>query len=408
MVGFAESFSHDLPLTSTRCSLLTNLELKAVILSQRHLCARNGKGDRASKSVSIVMHITDQQSLNASVPNVHSCGLLTSTIGIYLYIRSTSLILLECRQSLRHQNLLASLINMKPLLALAFLSLLPSLIIASAGYGTITTTAITPSIIRATINNPPINIYDYALAADLYSFITSLNPNSTKVVILSSSNPDFWISHYDIHLLSSSDPAKPPSNGTTIAYQILESVRLLSTLPIIFIAEINARASGAGDEILLQCDMRFAGPQTRLSQFEIGFGLLPGAGGVQYLVSLIGRARALEYILSGNAVDALTAAHIGWVNRAYPTGQELKEGVETLARRIAAFPAEALGVIKARINVRGRPSQEILAGDNAEFLRLTQTPVSMRAADKFLKLSDEESRSMYELGVPSGLEELVM
>jgi len=205
---------------------------------------------------------------------------------------------------------------------LSLLQVLPSQ--SSPSYGTLTTTTISPCVIRATLNNPPVNLWDFRLAADFYSFINSLAAETTiingtnltvitdtKVVILSSANPDFSIAHYDIHALTVSSPELPPANGTLIGEQLLRSRTLLATLPVILIAEINGLASGAGNEVAVQCDFRYAGPAARLGHIEVGFGLPPGTGGVQFLVKLIGRTRALEYILSARSVDAVTAAAIG-------------------------------------------------------------------------------------------------
>ena len=292
---------------------------------------------------------------------------------------------------------------MFPTLRSTLVFLLPSLLSATSipqpNYGTITTTSLTPSIIRATISNPPINLYDYRLASDLYTFLTTLDPNKTTLVILASANPDFFIAHYDIHFITNASPPAPPANSTLVASQILESVKLLSTSPIIFVAEVNGRASGAGNEILLQCDIRYAGPSTRLSQVEVTFGTMPGAGGLQYLVNLIGRARALEYVLSGNSVDSVTAAQYGWVNKHFGTKEELKEGVEALARQIAKFPGEALGAIKSSVNLGGRPEQGWLDGDNLKFVRLAGTAFAQRVTEEFLKVTDNESAGKVELGL---------
>lgn len=281
----------------------------------------------------------------------------------------------------------------------------------SPGYGTLTTTPLTPHVIRATINNPPINTWDYKLSADFTAFLSSLaaTANTTtapKVVIISSANPDFFIAHYDIHTLSPANPVAPPGNATEIGLQILKSRTLLATLPIIFIAEINGRASGAGNEIALQTDIRYAGPAALLSQLEVGFGLLPGAGGVQFLVKLIGRARALEYMLSARGADAATAAAIGWVNRAFGTGEELRSETEALAARIAAFPAQGLAAVKARVNVQ-KPSEADLQGDNDLFYGLAGTGVSEAAAGRFLALGGNESEGGFELGVPGDIVEIV-
>lgn len=159
-------------------------------------------------------------------------------------------------------------------------------------------------------------------------------------------------------------------------------MQLLRTLPVIFVAEINGRVTGAGDEVAVQCDIRYAGPRARLSQFEIGFGSLPGAGGVQFLTRLIGRARALEYILSARTVDAATAAAIGWVNRAFDSEAELRREVDALARRMASFPAQGLAAVKARVNAQ-MPSDEDLRGDNELFFELAETEVTRAAADSF-------------------------
>lgn len=72
---------------------------------------------------------------------------------------------------------------------------------------------------------------------------------------------------------------------------------------------------------------------TRASpQLETGFGLLLGAGGLQYLVNLIGRARALEYVLSGNVVNAIMTAQIDWMNKVFASAEDLRKSVEALAR----------------------------------------------------------------------------
>jgi enoyl-CoA hydratase/carnithine racemase len=74
--------------------------------------------------------------------------------------------------------------------------------------------------------------------------------------------------------------------------------RKLSELPAVTIAKLRGRARGAGSELALACDMRFAARENAvLGQPEIGFGVAPGAGGVQHLARLLGRGRAIEVIL---------------------------------------------------------------------------------------------------------------
>src|SRR4030095_5037470 len=99
----------------------------------------------------------------------------------------------------------------------------------------------------------------------------------------------------------------------------------------------EGRVRGAGNEFILACDLRFAARESAMfGQPETGFGLIPGAGGIQHLTRLLGRARALEVILSAEDYDADLAERYGWINRALPAAA-LGPFVESPARRITRF-----------------------------------------------------------------------
>jgi enoyl-CoA hydratase/carnithine racemase len=126
--------------------------------------------------------------------------------------------------------------------------------------------------------------------------------------------------------------------------------RYLSTSRLVTIAQIDGRARGAGSEFVMACDLRFAARESAIfSQPEQGFGLIPGAGGIQHLTRLMGRARALEVLLSADDYDADLAERYGWINRALPRA-ELGDFVRSLAHRIAGFPAAGRAVLKDRVN----------------------------------------------------------
>jgi enoyl-CoA hydratase/carnithine racemase len=97
--------------------------------------------------------------------------------------------------------------------------------------------------------------------------------------------------------------------------------------------------------------MRFAAREAAIfSQPEPAFGQIPGAGGIQHLARLMGRARALEVMLSAQDYDAELAERYGWINRALPA-DALGDFVNSLAHRIAGFPAAGLAAVKERVNV---------------------------------------------------------
>src|SRR5437879_1438804 len=90
-----------------------------------------------------------------------------------------------------------------------------------------------------------------------------------------------------------------------------------------------------------------AGPA--VGQIEVGAGATPGAGGVQHLARLLGRARAMEAILGADDFDAEQAERYGWINRTLPDA-DLDAFVARLARRIASFPADAVRSAKRVLN----------------------------------------------------------
>ena len=96
--------------------------------------------------------------------------------------------------------------------------------------------------------------------------------------------------------------------------------------------------------------MRFAARESAIfGQFEPSLGVIPGGGAAQHLTRLMGRARALEVMLSAEDYAADLAERYGWINRALPA-EALDDFVSSLARRIASFPAAGRAVSRRRVN----------------------------------------------------------
>ncbi|WP_406359504.1 enoyl-CoA hydratase/isomerase family protein [Streptomyces sp. NBC_01544] len=103
--------------------------------------------------------------------------------------------------------------------------------------------------------------------------------------------------------------------------------------------------------------------RTGIGQIEALMGIVPGGGGTQYLVSRVGRNRALEVVLGADLHDAETAERYGWVNRAVPA-DELDDIVDRLARNIAALPDGVIVAAKRAI-VPGDLAEGLLRGHDA-------------------------------------------
>jgi enoyl-CoA hydratase/carnithine racemase len=114
------------------------------------------------------------------------------------------------------------------------------------------------------------------------------------------------------------------------------------------IAAVNGAAMGAGLDMALMCDMRLCSDRARLGESYILMGLVPGDGGAFFLPRLVGVAKAMELLLTGEAIDPGEALRIGLVNRVVPHESLMDEAMK-LARKIAAMPPQAVRMMKRAV-----------------------------------------------------------
>ena len=233
-------------------------------------------------------------------------------------------------------------------------------------------------VLRATIDFPPMNLLGAELFGALSQLIDRLEQDDeSRVVILQSADPDFFIAHGDVETIVTvpTDPT-PEVTELPFTHQTLERWR---TLPQITIAVVEGYARGGGSEVSLACDMRFAAlGQAVFGQPEVPLGILPGAGGTARLTRMLGRARAAEIILGGDDFSAEEAERYGWINRALPP-DELGPFVDRLARRLASYPAQTLLEAKRTIqSVADRDLEADLLTEQHSFDRLMSDPRSER------------------------------
>src|SRR5215469_12545258 len=217
-----------------------------------------------------------------------------------------------------------------------------------------------------TFSNPPINMFVPTTIVELGGLMTGLETDaSVKVVVFQSANPDFFIAHLDV--------SKAAQQPEVLGFWRNFVLRLSST-PVVSIAKIRGRTRGIGNEFVLACDMRFASRQNAVfGNPEIGVGLVPGGGALEWLPRLVGRSRALEIVLSGDAFDADIAERYGWVNRTLDDN-DLDSFVDTLVRRLASFERETLAAAKVQINRFGAPTAAELKSSNDLFFPLLALP----------------------------------
>ncbi len=96
------------------------------------------------------------------------------------------------------------------------------------------------------------------------------------------------------------------------------------------VAAINGFALGGGLELAMACHIRIASDNAKLGLPEVTLGLIPGYGGTQRLVQLVGKGRAMELLMTANMIDAATALQYGLVNHVVPADQMIGKAVEIL------------------------------------------------------------------------------
>ena len=238
-----------------------------------------------------------------------------------------------------------------------------------------------------TFSNPPINVFVPETIIELTAVMTDLESDpSVKVVVFESANPDFFVAHLDV-----SKAVEQP--GVLDLWR--DFVLRLSSSPVVSIAKIRGRTRGIGNEFVLACDMRFASRQNAIfGNPEVGVGLVPGGGAMEWLPRLVGRSRALEFVLSADDFDADVAERYGWVNRTL-NDDDLDRFVDALVRRLVSFDSNVLAAAKAQINRFGMPTATELQSSNDMIFPLLTLPGAQARRAKLRNIG---------YGVPSDFE----
>ncbi|MES2017513.1 MAG: enoyl-CoA hydratase/isomerase family protein [Pseudomonadota bacterium] len=249
--------------------------------------------------------------------------------------------------------------------------------------------AVNQGIATVTFDNGPINLLDIPMIVELDSVTRALEADAAvRVVLFQSANPDFFIAHADVTAIQQL-PAEPAPREEKLGL-IHAALDRLRSMPKVTIAKIEGRCRGAGSELALACDMRFAAiGRGVLCQPEVGVGIIPGAGGSVRLPRLVGRGRALEIILGSGDFSAEVAERYGYINRALPAA-EIDHFVTSLATRIASFPAQTLALAKQAVALNDRHLEDDLAQEETLFLQAANLPRARARMDAAMAMGMQQ------------------
>ncbi len=189
-----------------------------------------------------------------------------------------------------------------------------------------------------------LNALSFALLAELDAALAELDADpACRAIVITGAGERAFAAGADVRELSTETPA---SLHDADPFAVVDRVALLETPTI---AAVRGFALGGGCELAMACDMLVAGDDALFGQPEILLGVIPGAGGTQRLARSVGRARAMELVLTGRRIDAAEADRLGLVTRVVPAAETLPSALE-LAAKVAAMPPLAVRAAKASVN----------------------------------------------------------
>lgn len=219
-------------------------------------------------------------------------------------------------------------------------------------------------VVRLTLDRSDrANTLDWELAAALRDACDRCRSDETvRVVVLTAAGPSFCAG-IDYQAIA----AQPDRDW--LAAVPFES---LASLPAITIAAIQGAALGGGLELALACDLRIAADDATFALPEVSRGRFPSGGATQRLPRIVGRAKALELILTGDPIDAAGALHLGLANRVVPRA-ELTTRVDELADQFANGAPIALRYAKEAVQKGAELPLDVGLRYEADLYLLIQT-----------------------------------
>jgi len=208
--------------------------------------------------------------------------------------------------------------------------------------GKLIETVVEGSMATVRIDHPPVNALTPALFAELADTRSIVSASAVRVVIVTGTRRVFSVGG-DLGAIASFPSAGEAESQARVGRALLDD---FFGIPKPFIAAVNGLCLGGGLEIALACHLRVCGTRARFGFPELSLGFVPGLGGVGRLAALVGRAKALEMILSGQTIDAAEAHRIGLVNRCVAPDRVLEEARRLAAAIARSEPAAALASLE--------------------------------------------------------------
>ena len=238
-----------------------------------------------------------------------------------------------------------------------------------------------PGVALITLDRPEaLNALSFDLLRDLATALEALDADpGCRAVVLTGGGTRAFAAGADVRELVGQTTATLSAGDDFDAWGRIDAVGL----PMI--AAVRGFALGGGCELAMACDLLIAGDDAQFGQVEIKIGIIPGAGGTQRLTRAIGKARAMELILTGRSMGADEAYAAGLVTRVVPAAATVDAALE-MAAVVAAMPPLAVRAAKRVIRDAAElPLSHGLAAERQAFFALFDTDDQREGMTAFIE-----------------------
>ncbi|QHS11188.1 enoyl-CoA hydratase [Sinimarinibacterium sp. NLF-5-8] len=237
------------------------------------------------------------------------------------------------------------------------------------------------SVAQITIANPPANVWTLESLNGLRDLVNQLNADpAIRALVLTGEGPKFFSAGADLKVFAEGGKAA----GVDMAYAFGQAFETLAAFKGVSIAAINGYAMGGGLEVALACDIRIAEAHAQMALPEGAVGLLPCAGGTQWLAHAVGEGWAKRMILCGERINAETALRIGLVEEVVETGKALETAL-ALAANVQKQSPDSVVACKSLIHAARAPSQKALPVERELFIKLFDAPNQAEGVNAFVQ-----------------------
>ena len=200
------------------------------------------------------------------------------------------------------------------------------------------------NVALVTLDRPAqLNALSFALLRQLAAALEALDADpACRCIVLTGTGDRAFAAGADINELAAQTPTSLAAGDEFAVWDRIGQIRT----PIV--AAVRGHALGGGCELAMACDMIVAGDDAQFGQPEIKIGVMPGAGGTQRLTRALGKAKAMELILTGRPITAGEADAMGLITSVVPAEATVDAALE-LAARVAAMPPLAVRAAKESV-----------------------------------------------------------